>query len=84
MPASWPAGLASTLNQKSFAASLRSDRQKILSVSPRLLKTFKRCGLIEKLTEAIFTPSPRHGGSDSYRVSTFTRTAIAPISDYPV
>jgi hypothetical protein len=35
-----PAGPASTLNQKSFAASLRSDRQKILSVSPRLLKGF--------------------------------------------
>jgi hypothetical protein len=77
-----PAGPASTLNQKSFAASLRSDRQKcdsyrILSVSPRLLKYLKRCGLVWIYARAIFTPLPRHGGPDSYRVSTFTQTAIA-------
>jgi hypothetical protein len=36
--ASWPAGLASTLNQKSFSRSFAGKN--ILSVSPRLLKTF--------------------------------------------
>jgi hypothetical protein len=35
---------ASTLNQKSFSRGFAGKN--ILSVSPRLLKDFKRCGLV--------------------------------------
>jgi hypothetical protein len=68
---SWPAGLASTLNQKSFAASLRSDRQKILSVSPRLLKDFKRWVLVTPKAFGVEPENPIAIGSDHYRIIPF-------------